>query len=164
MIEVKLLVNARHFQEINHLLKELSPGAEPITRDYLTTHYLNPHSSFIYVAVDSDREYPNLVGMATVFFIWRCSGWLAEIHDVVVDPTYRGRHIGDMLTTKLLKAINNFALRENKKITVYLTSKPHRVAANNMYLKHGFELVAKAEGENGTNLYKLVVEPNTSKT
>lgn len=158
MIDVQLLTSPSRSQQISSLLRELSPDTEPITQRDLE-EFLSTRNCFIFVALDFDKDYPdNLVGMATIFFVWRCSGWLAEIHDMVVYPEYRGRHIGDMLMKKLLEVAKTFAEEESKKITISLTSKPHRVAANNMYLKHGFKLVAKAEGEEGTNLYKIVIE------
>ncbi|MDP3710775.1 MAG: GNAT family N-acetyltransferase [bacterium] len=159
MIGIHQLVDISFSGEINNLLKELSPNAEPITEHDLK-RCLENHFFFLFIATDSDKEYPkDLVGMATVFFTWKCSGWLAEVHDIVVTPTYRGRHIGDMLMKKLLEVAKAFAEQEAKKITVSLTSKPHRIAANLMYQQHGFELVAQAVGKNGTNLYKLVMEP-----
>ena len=157
MISIRVLGEGHSLQEINGLLNNLSSNIKPITEQDLKI-YSTTCDLFIFTAVDSDKNY-SIVGMATIFFVWKCSGWLAEIHDVVVNPTYSGRHIGDMLMITLLENIKGFAKNKLEKITVCLTSKPHRVAANTMYQKHGFELVAKAEGENGTNLYKLVIEP-----
>lgn len=150
------------FEEINCLLKELSPNAELLTKEELRKGLdsLDELMFFLFVAQDTEKKCPeDLVGMASIFFEWKCSGWLAEIHDVVVNPAYRGRHIGDLLTQKLLETVKDFAKRKGKKTTIYLTSKPSREAANKMYQKHGFELVAKAKGKKGTNLYKLVITP-----
>ena len=86
MIQIHLFNNISCFQEINNLLKELSPDAEQITEHDLRQYLKNP-GCYILTALDSEREYPNnIAGMATIVFIWKSSGLVAEIHDMVVTP------------------------------------------------------------------------------
>lgn len=143
---------------MNCLLAQLSENSQSIVLEDLNQALENPHF-VVYLATDKVQDRHRIVGMALIFFQWRPSGWLAEIHDVVVDKDYRGQGLGNMLTERLLEAARFFMAERGQKVTVYLTSKPAREAANQMYQKHGFELVAEARSDKGTNLYKLVIAP-----
>lgn len=151
----ELFVNATVVDRINQLLAQLLENPKPVTSIDISRELLNPNSMIFLAHKTDDHKTSDIIGLAFIFFQWRFSGWLAEIHDVVVDSAYRGQHIGDMLTAKLLDAARRFAEEKKQKVTIYLTSKPARESANLMYRKHGFELVATATGEAGTNLYKL---------
>lgn len=109
-------------------------------------------------AVEEEKRAPACyVGMGTIFFQRTFGRWVAEIHDMVTDWPYRGMGIGRRIVEELLGKAEQFARERNMKLTVNLTSKPDRVAANALYVKMGFALIAKAEGDCGTNLYKKVV-------
>jgi len=97
--------------------------------------------------------------MASIFFQKNLGRWIAEIHDVVVDKEYRGRGLGEKITLVLIEDAKKFAKTKNVKIKLYLTSRPSRIAANKLYKKLGFELVAEAHGEHGKNLYKMTIAP-----
>jgi ribosomal protein S18 acetylase RimI-like enzyme len=97
--------------------------------------------------------------MAMIFFQPRLEGTLAEIHTVIVDEKDRGQGIGDLLTEAMVAQAKKVARKNAENISLYLTSKPAREPANKLYQKHGFELVAAATGDKGTNLYKLVITP-----
>jgi len=151
----------KNYEEgINKLLTQLSSNAIPIDGEDFALNIFK-WNSFFYLAIDSDDAGggPKIVGMALIFFQYRPEGWLGEIHSVVVDNAYRGQGLGKQLTQKLLDKAKEFSGCHQKKITLELTSSPKRVAANALYLKLGFELVAAATGEHGTNLYKKVIEP-----
>lgn len=160
MLEIKrLLVANSTCKAINRLLPHLSSTALPITLDELEQGLQQPNF-YLFVVEDSTKDHDeNLVGMALIYFIWRPEGWIGSIHCVVVDEEYRGQHIGQMLTEKLIQTAKEFAQTTHKKFKVYLTSRPSRITANSMYQKLGFRLVAKADGEWGTNLYKIVIMP-----
>jgi len=149
---------------INKLLPQLSKKAKPITLGWLLCACGRRTSSLrrscLYVARDTEvYTSDSIVGMALIYFVWGPDGWHSEIHAVVVDENHRGLKIGKMLTEKLVATAKEVAAVNQESFNVYLTSKPERVAANNMYLSMGFKLVAKADGDNGTNLYKLLVTP-----
>lgn len=100
-----------------------------------------------------------MVGMATIFFQRNIARYIAEVHDVVVDECYRGKGIGDALVRHTLACAHAFAQEHGEKIKLYLTSRPSRVAANALYRNLGFVLVARADGDWGTNLYKIMIRP-----
>ena len=59
---------------------------------------------------------------------------------------YRGRHLG----RRLLEAVIGYARTELRDIDLHLTSRPQRVAANQLYQSLGFE-------RRETNCYRLVL-------
>jgi len=160
MLEIKrLFVANSSYKAINRLLPHLSLTAPPITLEELHQG-LRQSNFYLFVAEDDTKGHDeNLVGMALIYFIWRPEGWTGSIHCVVVDEEYRGQHIGQILIEKLIQTAKEFAQTIQKKFKVYLTSRPSRVVANSMYQKLGFRLVAKADDEWGTNLYKIVIMP-----
>ena len=79
----------------------------------------------------------------TLVFYWVPSGVKAWIEDVVVNDKARGKGVA---TALIWHALN--LARENGAEKVDLSSRPWREAANNLYLKFGFE---KRE----TNMYRL---------
>lgn len=87
------------------------------------------------------------------------TGDLVEIHDVVVDKSYRGRQSDrDMsYAEELLRHVIRYA-QDQGFCSIDLTSKPDRVAANKFYQRLGFELRATAASDTGTNLYRLSFE------
>ena len=87
-----------------------------------------------------------IVGSLTLVWYDVPSGRKAWIEDVVVDTAYRGRGLGRMLVERALA----FA-RECAPVTVMLTSRPSREAANALYRAVGFSLKQ-------TNLYKLDIK------
>lgn len=106
------------------------------------------------------EEQQVIVGSATVYFLWKPDGkLLAEIHDVVVDEGSRGHGIGTHLMEEAVRCVKERVRKINRPIKILFTSRPKNIVANLMYQKMGFELAAKAEGEHGTNLYRLTMAP-----
>ena len=89
------------------------------------------------------RDGSEIAGMATLFVLQKIPKRVASVEDVIVSGSYRGRGIGE----KLMKAIIQEAKRRGVS-SIYLTSRPSRVAANKLYSKLGFK---KRE----TNVYRL---------
>jgi ribosomal protein S18 acetylase RimI-like enzyme len=86
-------------------------------------------SSVLFVA----RVENQIVGSLTLATFRIPTGIRAWIEDVVVDESARGHGVGE--------ALNRAALNEAKRrgaITVELTSRPLREAANRLYLRMGF--------------------------
>ena len=68
------------------------------------------------------------------------------MEDVVVGSGFRGQGIG----RALIEEIIGLARRDLAPLDLHLTSRPERVAVNEMYKKLGFEM-------RGTNVYMLRV-------
>ena len=146
---------------INKLLLQQSPNSKtlPLDKERLCAALKNPLFHAM-VANDVEQGKPTVcVGMATIFFQRNIARWIAEIHDVVVDESVRGKGTGRLLTEKLIEIAHTFCVERSASLELSLTSRPSRVPANALYVKLGFKLVAKAEGEHGTNLYKMMIEP-----
>lgn len=83
-----------------------------------------------------------IVGSLTLVLVRIPTGLRAIIEDVVVDEQVRGQGVG--------RALNEAALelaRDAGAVTVDLTSRPSREAANRLYLRLGFEI-------RDTNVYR----------
>ena len=96
------------------------------------------------MAVGDDEH---IIGCASLCVFHSPTGRKANIEDVVVGAGFRGQGIG----RALMEHIIEFARRELAPVDLNLTSRPERVAANEMYRKLGFE-------RRGTNVYRMRVE------
>ncbi|MCY3633242.1 MAG: GNAT family N-acetyltransferase [bacterium] len=88
------------------------------------------------------RSNSAIVGSLTLVLVRIPTGLRAIIEDVVVDEQSRGQGVG--------RALNEAAIelaRETGAVTVDLTSRPSREAANRLYLSLGFEV-------RDTNVYR----------
>ena len=86
-----------------------------------------------------------IVGSLTLVLVRIPTGLRAIIEDVVVDEQIRGQGVG--------RALNEAALelaRDAGAVTVNLTSRPSREAANRLYLRLGFEM-------RDTNVYRYTL-------
>ena len=86
-----------------------------------------------------------IVGSLTLVLVRIPTGLRAIIEDVVVDDQFRGQGVG--------RALNKAALelaREAGAVTVDLTSRPSREAANRLYLRLGFVI-------RDTNVYRYTL-------
>lgn len=88
----------------------------------------------------------HIVGCATLCVFDTPTGRKACVEDVVVNSAFRGQHIG----RKLMDFIIDFARRELGDVDLHLTSRPQRVAANNLYRSVGFQ-------QRETNVYNLEI-------
>ncbi|MDQ1402486.1 MAG: hypothetical protein QOG03_802 [Actinomycetota bacterium] len=77
----------------------------------------------------------SIVGVATLAVFRIPTGLRAWIEDVIADPAASGKGIGTALTKAMLEQAKSLGC-----VTVDLTSRPSREAANHIYKKLGFEL------------------------
>ncbi len=84
-----------------------------------------------------------IVGSLTLVVFRIPTGMRAWIEDVVVDEAARGHGVGEALNREALRIA-----RERGAITVDLTSRPSREAANRLYRRLGFI-------ERETNVYRM---------
>jgi len=123
---------------VNQLLPQLSSSAPPLSLDRLS-EMIQSRSVHLYIA----REDKEVLGMLSLVLFPIPTGMRAWVEDVVVDEKARGKGIG--------KALSEHALKEALRLgamTVDLTSRPSRVAANLLYQRVGF---TKRE----TNVYRF---------
>jgi ribosomal protein S18 acetylase RimI-like enzyme len=76
-----------------------------------------------------------IVGVATLAMFPIPTSWRAWVEDVIVDESARGQGIGAALTQAMIDAA-----RDRGCVTIELTSRPTRAAANRLYLRMGFTI------------------------
>ena len=128
-------------RSLGTLLPQLSPRLGTFAEARLRAMLAHPATA-LFVAEAEGR----IVGMLTLAWYDAPSGRKAWIEDVVVDTAYRGRGLGRMLVERALAFARGCA-----PVTVMLTSRPSREAANALYRAVGFSLKQ-------TNLYKLDIK------
>lgn len=127
-------------QAMLKLIPQLSSSNPPPSLKELD-EIISSESSVLFIA----RVKNQIVGSLTLATFRIPTGIRAWIEDVVVDESARGHGVGE--------ALNRAALDEAKRrgaITVELTSRPTREAANRLYLRLGFVL-------RETNVYRYTL-------
>lgn len=122
------------------LIPQLSSSNPPPTRDQLVEIVNAPESVLFLARVDGA-----IVGSLTLATFRIPTGVRAWIEDVVVDAGARGHGVGEALNTAAIEEA-----RIRGAITVELTSRPSREAANRLYQRLGF--VAR-----DTNVYRYTI-------
>jgi len=143
VIEVKVATSANEelLADVNHLLPQLSTSAAPMTLEQLR-NLLASSAVTLFVATRDGRT----VGMLTLAMFPIPTGTRAWIEDVVVDVDARGLGAGDLLTSTAVQHAKGHGA-----MTVDLTSRPTREAANALYRRVGFV-------QRETNVYRYSVE------
>jgi len=120
------------------LIPQLSRSNPAPTEAELNDMVSSPASDVFIARVDG-----NIVGSLTLVTFRIPTGIRAWIEDVVVDESARGHGVGE--------ALNQAAIAEARHkgaVTVDLTSRPSREAANRLYLRIGFV-------QRDTNVYRF---------
>ena len=125
---------------INVLLKQLSDRVPACTHGLLA-EIVRSDSLELWVATDGGQ----IVGMGELAIVRKPEGIVAQIEDVVVDESQRGKNIGTEIMQKLIERA-----REHQARVIQLSSRASRVAANKLYQKLGFQL-------HETNSYHLML-------
>ena len=128
-------------QDVLALMCELTSSVV-VTPEMMTKSLAAASSHFFAIVNDDDH----IAGCATLCVYDSPTGQKASLEDVVVSSKYRGQGLGELLVQYVIE----FARRELRNVDIHLTSSPHRVAANKLYQKLGFE---KRE----TNAYEMRV-------
>ena len=129
IIELHTL-SASHEKDVLALMYELDPEIE-VTSAFLRRTVESEASHFFAAVDDSGR----IMGCATLCVYDSPTGQKASVEDVMVGSRYRGQGLGKLL----MEHVISFARSELRDVDVHLTSQPHRVAANELYKKMGFE-------------------------
>ena len=141
MIKELSILSETQVEDVLSLMKELTDEVV-VTREMLLDT-VNSSSSIFFAALD---ETGHIVGCATLCVYDSPTGRKAGVEDVVVSSECRGQGLG----RKLMEHVIVYARQELGGVELHLTSRPHRVAANELYQKLGFK---KKE----TNVYVMKV-------
>lgn len=144
ILELHTLTSAQ-IDDLLTLMRELDPTI-PVTAEMLQ-RAANAPETHLFAAVGADGH---ILGCASLCVYDSPTGRKASVEDVVVGSGFRGQGIG----RALMEEIIGFARRDLAPLDLHLTSRPERVAANEMYKKLGFE-------RRGTNGYRMRVNKET---
>ena len=140
VVEQATIANAELVEAFQRLIPQLSSSNPPPTQDELA-EIISAPSTVLFIA----RLDEHIVGTLTLATFRIPTGVRAWIEDVVVDTAARGHGVGEALNqAAILEAHHRGA------VTVDLTSRPSREAANRLYQRIGF--VAR-----DTNVYRYDV-------
>jgi ribosomal protein S18 acetylase RimI-like enzyme len=120
--------SVRLFNAVLRLIPQLASDAELPTEKHFKGILRSDRTHFFIAELDKD-----IVGILTIATYDIPSGTKVWIEDVVVDESQRGKGIGKEL---MLFAVD-FAKTTGAK-AIELTSRPSRIAANQLYKKLGF--------------------------
>lgn len=123
------------------LMHELAPTIA-VTGEMLEQAAEAP-GTHLFAAVGDDGR---ILGCASLCVFDSPTGRKASVEDVVVSSRARRQGIGRALMDHII----GYALRELAPIDLHLTSRPERVAANEMYKRMGFE-------KRVTNVYRMLL-------
>jgi ribosomal protein S18 acetylase RimI-like enzyme len=140
-ISVAERADAQLLEAAGRLIPQLSSSTSPRkpTLDELRAVLESPTTTLLVVRAGGGP----IVGMLALVLFRIPTGVRAFIEDVAVDAAFRGKGLGEGLTKRAI----DLALSRGAR-TVELTSRPERVAANQLYRKLGFQ-------RRETNVYRL---------
>ena len=139
-VEIAQRVDDELVNAFAYLIPQLSSSNPPPSREQLTEMVQSPATLVLVARVDG-----RIAGSLTLAMFRIPTGLRAWIEDVVVDGDARGNGVGEALN---LRAIEE--ARKRGAVTVDLTSRPSREAANRLYQRLGF--VAR-----DTNVYRFTL-------
>ena len=139
-VEIAQHVDDELVDAFAYLIPQLSSSNPPPSREHLAEMVQSPATLVLIARVDG-----RIAGSLTLAMFRIPTGLRAWIEDVVVDGDARGNGVGEALN---LRAIEE--ARKRGAVTVDLTSRPSREAANRLYQRLGF--VAR-----DTNVYRFTL-------
>jgi ribosomal protein S18 acetylase RimI-like enzyme len=140
-------VDSQLMAALERLLPQFSASAQMPSAEHVRRIVESPATTLL-LARDADE----IVGMLTLLRFALPSGMRAQIHDVVVDESSRGRGIAETLVRHALDLA-----RAGGAKNVDLTSRPSREAANRLYPRVGFK-------RHETNLYRYELGDQATKS
>ena len=115
---------------VNRLLEQLSTGKNSLSKNEFESMASYDASHLFLLSYDGA-----IIGMLCVC-VYACpTGRKALIEDVVVDSEFRGRGFGRLLVNHAMDYAKSLG-----DLTVMLTSRPMRIAANALYRSVGLEI------------------------
>ena len=140
-IEIASVASPELVSAMQRLIPQLSSSNPPPTLSQLH-EVISSESADVFVATNDDGT---VLGTATLVAFRIPTGMRAWIEDVVVDEAARGQGVAAALTNTMLERA-----RERGCVSVDLTSRPSREAANRLYVRLGFE-------QRTTNVYRYTL-------
>jgi ribosomal protein S18 acetylase RimI-like enzyme len=128
-VEIATSLTPAIVDAVEKLVPQLSRSSPPPSEVELGEVVASPATD-LFIALADDGT---IVGMSTLAVFRIPTGLRAWIEDVVVDESARRSGVAEALTQAMLDRA-----REQGCITVDLTSRPSREAANNLYQQAGF--------------------------
>jgi ribosomal protein S18 acetylase RimI-like enzyme len=126
---------------LERLVPQLSRSNPPPTGEQVDDLLASPAISQFLARADDGT----IVGVATLAVFRIPTGLRAWIEDVITDDAARGQGVGEALTRAMLDRAAELGC-----VTVDLTSRPSREAANRLYQRVGFEV-------RDTNVYRFTL-------
>lgn len=142
-VEIATTLTPAIVEAIEKLVPQLSRLNPPPSEVEMGDIVASPATD-LFIALADDGT---IVGMATLAVFRIPTGLRAWIEDVVVDGSATGQGIGAALTQAMLDRAAELGC-----VTVDLTSRPSRDAANRLYRRMGFEA-------RETNVYRHTLRP-----
>lgn len=121
--------SASQVEDILDLMRELNPDLT-VTPEMIAGAAVSSYTH-LFALMDGER----VIGTASLCVYFSPTGQKAGVEDVVVSSSYRGQGLGRLL----LEHVIDFARQELGNVDLHLTSRPERVAANELYRSLGFE-------------------------
>ncbi|HEY8545940.1 MAG TPA: GNAT family N-acetyltransferase [Acidimicrobiales bacterium] len=140
-VEIATSLTPSIVEAVERLVPQLSRSNPPPTVEQLGEIVSSPATD-LFIALGDDGE---VVGMSTLAVFRIPTGLRAWIEDVVVDESARGQGVGAALTQAMIDRATDQGC-----VTVDLTSRPSREAANRLYQRLGFTL-------RETNVYRFAI-------
>ncbi|MBQ0050211.1 MAG: GNAT family N-acetyltransferase [Bacteroidales bacterium] len=129
--------SSEEFADLSNLMCQLSARCQ-LTTAHLQAVIDDPNAH-LYVV----RQGVRIIACATLCVFCSPTGRKASIEDVVVHSDFRGKHLGRWIVQHLINQAQQWA-----PIDLHLTSRPARIAANELYRSLGFR-------QKETNCYTL---------
>lgn len=126
-------------ESIRALIEQLTGRESTFSEDDLR-NVLQDSASRLFVM----RHKESIVGMLTLGIYTCPTSRKVWVEDVVIDNELRGKGLGE----ELVEYAINYVKEHLAPCSLMLTSRPSRVAANELYRKSGFE-------QRQTNVYKM---------
>ena len=139
-IEVVRSATEELVRAFGRLLPQLSGSAEPVTAGSLREIVDWPGTRLLVARVDGE-----IAGTLTLVTFPILTGLRAWIEDVVVDESARGQGVAEALNRAAIDRA-----RAAGAVSIDLTSRPSREAANRLYQRIGFE-------PRETNVYRFSI-------
>lgn len=129
-IEIATQADDELYDAFQSLFPQLTNNNPPPSLDLLQALLADSSSTLLLARDEANR----IIGTLTLAFFLIPSGLFSRIEDVIVDESARGKKVGEQLMVKAIEIAKAKGARN-----ISLTSNPQRVAANNLYIKLGFQ-------------------------